>query len=558
MRVPSLLSCCTHPVVDQIAEGLRSRPVLSSTEFMQMCDDAKAWKNQASEITELTSRRILYEKFFLTQDYPNNHIFDLRRLHLTSLPDHIARLPHIREVRINFGSPAVRAQNPELAESVSRRLTMWCIQPGLSQQERDARVKASNAITECAVTGNTTLQLADFGLSELPDRVVSLPELAHVEHINVNRNRLTSLPDLPRLLPNLRSINASTNQIQRLSSTLADWAQTHMFDLEGNPAHQANAPLPEWPNRQRYIQAVNNRDYRGTLPDGSFNEFSVFELLAERYPRDKVGLLQNFVSNLCSRSLDLLRGRNSEILHQRLAEFLTEIEPRPELFEICTSYLASLDSLRAGHVHGGESGTCGDGNAIQFMNLMMSHRVWQLSRSGEGRQALVRIGMEFFRFDLLNTFIQNFISENPRRFSGSDIAEQEIYFLINVARQRGLPDVVPTQMIHTGCVRANQNDVNLAVQYIDERERAGAPFIEYLSQWDPWRRLLNDSYSDEIVQERERIYPGAQGRLDAVESRHNRGEINEGQYNQESQEIMHASANAEKAAYIAITRRLAR
>jgi Leucine-rich repeat (LRR) protein len=89
-----------------------------------------------------------------------------------------------------------------------------------------------------------TLDLSNFGMSELP---VDLLQLTLLEVLIVSNNKLTNLKKIESL-PNLRVVDASNNNITSLHSEMLDMYSLDTLYLYGNPIVNSNPQLAKIEN----------------------------------------------------------------------------------------------------------------------------------------------------------------------------------------------------------------------------------------------------------------------------------------------------------------------
>lgn len=132
--------------------------------------------------------------------------------------------------------------------------TEWVhrVQPG----QGEYRDRALERLRECLETRNTTLNLEEFGLTDLPD---VWPDF--IETLNISNNTLTLLPNnLPK---SLRNLHASSNQIKQLPQRLPN--RLEMLQVNNNKL----TVLPDFlPNFLKILNINDNQvqELPGVLP----------------------------------------------------------------------------------------------------------------------------------------------------------------------------------------------------------------------------------------------------------------------------------------------------
>ncbi len=103
------------------------------------------------------------------------------------------------------------------------------------QDERDARIRASNNIKTCIANGSEILGLSGLGLTELPPFNL-LNVLSHIKILNLSKNQLTQINAYTfAWLPNLTHLSLSRNQLTQIHvDTFAGLHSLKELHLSGN------------------------------------------------------------------------------------------------------------------------------------------------------------------------------------------------------------------------------------------------------------------------------------------------------------------------------------
>lgn len=95
----------------------------------------------------------------------------------------------------------------------------------------------------------TTLNLSEQGLTELPESVLRLPNLIH---LNIKGNELTTLPEWIIELNQLRVLEVSYNQLAHLPNSLMHLTRLSMLAISSNELKQ----LPAWLNQLHELTSL--------------------------------------------------------------------------------------------------------------------------------------------------------------------------------------------------------------------------------------------------------------------------------------------------------------
>jgi Leucine-rich repeat (LRR) protein len=93
------------------------------------------------------------------------------------------------------------------------------------------RIAKRRIVNNALRRGQKSLDLSNFGLSELPPEIGQLKEL---QHLFLNGNKLTKIPDFIGGLSSLTRLYLSHNSISLLSSNIGALKNLSVLDLEDN------------------------------------------------------------------------------------------------------------------------------------------------------------------------------------------------------------------------------------------------------------------------------------------------------------------------------------